>query len=212
MMFNKYYLLLLLLAGSACVLYGATDGVKKTVTISVAGVAEWDELVSRQQISIQSSVPETQRAIPFMKGPPVKSIESNVPVNNNGIYSPLQEITPPDTSPSPLGPVFGVNFQALGDNNTTIPPDTMGAVGPRHIMTMLNSQVRIQDKTGSTISTVSSSTFWTSGTGLSGSPFDPIVFFDADSQRWIATCDANSRSANSKLFLAVSVTSDPTGT
>src|SRR5688572_29639458 len=39
-------------------------------------------------------------------------------------------------SPAPT-----VSFQALPDNNTSIPPDTHGAVGPNHVMTVLNTQV-----------------------------------------------------------------------
>ncbi|MFM7141070.1 MAG: hypothetical protein ACKO2K_04040, partial [Alphaproteobacteria bacterium] len=129
----------------------------------------------------------------------------------------------PDTSTvaaefaSPAAPVVPSlaavgGFQGLGDSNTSIPPDTMGAVGPSHVVTMLNTQVRIQDKTGSTASTVSLSTFWTSGTGLSGSPFDPHVVYDSLSGRWIATVDANGGAATSKVFFAISATNDPTGT
>jgi len=105
-------------------------------------------------------------------------------------------------------------FQALLDNQATLlPPDTMGAVGPNHVMTMLNTQVRIQSKNGATISTVSLRGFWTAPqTGLSGSPFDSHLIYDALSSRWIAICAANARSASSQIWLAVSTTSDPTGT
>ena len=41
------------------------------------------------------------------------------------------------------------SFQALFDNNTRFPPDTHGAVGLDHIMTVLNTQIRIQDRVGS---------------------------------------------------------------
>jgi len=105
-------------------------------------------------------------------------------------------------------------FQALLDNHTSLlPPDTMGAVGPNHIMTMLNTEVLIQSKAGATISTVSLRGFWTAPqTGLSGSPFDSHVIYDALSSRWIAICGANARSPHSQIWLAVSATSDPAGT
>jgi hypothetical protein len=47
-------------------------------------------------------------------------------------------------------PTVGTNFVGLEDDNsnTIIPPDTMGAVGPSHVTTILNTQVTIQDKTG----------------------------------------------------------------
>jgi len=100
---------------------------------------------------------------------------------------------------------------ALPDNGFVIPPDTMGAVGPNHVLTMLNSQVRVQNKFGIVSSTVSLATFWTAGTGLVGSPFDPHVIYDTLSGRWIAVCDANAQAATAQIWLAVSQTSDPTG-
>src|SRR5438876_564804 len=56
----------------------------------------------------------------------------------------------PTAPPSPFQPaVFSApsaasNFEALQDDNTIFPPDTMGAVGPSNIVVMLNSQIRIQ--------------------------------------------------------------------
>jgi len=72
----------------------------------------------------------------------------------------------------------------------------MGAAGPDHLMTMLNTEVRIQDKQGNIVSTVSLETFWTSGTGLNSDfVFDPRLIFDPLSNRWIATAVADSRSS-----------------
>ena len=64
----------------------------------------------------------------------------------------------------PLGPspAPATTFQALTDNNTSLPPDTHGAVGPNHVMTVLNTQYRIQTRSGQTVSTVSDDTFWAS--------------------------------------------------
>jgi len=100
------------------------------------------------------------------------------------------------------------NFEALPDNNTAIPPDTDGAAGPNHLMVMLNTQVRIQTKTGTSLSTVSLSSFWSS---LSGSPFDPKVLYDPIHSRWIAVSVANPGSTASRVFFAISSTNDPTG-
>jgi hypothetical protein len=101
------------------------------------------------------------------------------------------------------------NFPAIGDNNTTIPPDLGGAVGPNHVMTALNSQVRIQDKSGVTISTVTLNGFFSPLVG-GANVFDPKVLYDPFAARWIITAPANSRSATSALLIAVSSTSDPT--
>jgi len=121
--------------------------------------------------------------------------------------TPTGDVAPPAAS----APTLSTGFQGLPDNDLVIPPDTMGAVGPAHVMTMLNSQVRIQSKLGGAISTVSLDTFWTSGTGLSGNPFDPKLVYDSLSGRWIATIDANRRLSTSQVWLAVSASSDPTG-
>ncbi len=102
------------------------------------------------------------------------------------------------------------NFPAIGDNNTTIPPDMGGAVGPNHVMTALNSQVRIQDKNGAVLSTVTLNGFFSPLVGAA-SVFDPKVLYDPFAGRWIITAPANSNSANSALLIAVSSTNDPTG-
>lgn len=106
----------------------------------------------------------------------------------------------------------GLGFVALPDDNTSIPPDTDGAAGPSHLVTMLNTQVRIQSKTGTTSSTVSLASFWTTSSGFSGDPFDPHVIYDPQSQRFIAVVDADGGLSTSKVWLAVSASSDPTGT
>ncbi len=86
----------------------------------------------------------------------------------------------------------------------------MGAVGPGHLMVTLNSQVRIQDRAGGTISTTTLDTFWA---GLPGSPdaFDPKLLYDEFNDRWIFTACADSVSASSAVLIAVSATSNPSG-
>ncbi len=118
--------------------------------------------------------------------------------------------TPDPTLPNAVSPAPSINFTGLIDNNATIPPDVQGAVGPNHIFTVLNSQYRYHDRTGTTISTISPSTFW-SPTGITG-PFDPNIVYDPYNNRWIFCVTASSRSANSALLVAVSQTNDPTGT
>ncbi|TAK60481.1 MAG: hypothetical protein EPO24_06655, partial [Bacteroidetes bacterium] len=101
------------------------------------------------------------------------------------------------------------DFAALSDNNTAIPPDVHGAAGPSHLMVTLNSQVRIQDKTGGVISTMSLDLFWSS----LGSPnaFDPRILYDPYANHWIFVSAANPQLASSAILIGVSATSDPTG-
>jgi hypothetical protein len=107
-------------------------------------------------------------------------------------------------SPSPT-----LTFQGLTDNNASIPPDVNGAVGPNHIMTTLNTQVAIRNKTGTLIgSLVSLDNFFGGGNNV----FDPKILYDPYNSRWIFTACANAELATSSLLVAVSATNDPTGT
>ena len=101
------------------------------------------------------------------------------------------------------------NFRAIDDNNNSRPPDTHGGVGFDHIMTVLNTEIRIQDKQGNNLSTMNLATFW-SGTGHTDI-FDPKVVYDPYNQRWIFVVCATRKNINSALLVAVSDNFDPTG-
>ena len=102
------------------------------------------------------------------------------------------------------------DFDALLDNTHVIPPDTYGAVGPSHVVTMLNSQVRIQGKDGSEVSTVTLASFWSAGVGSSNLS-DPHVLYDVQAGRWIADITIDPDTNSARIGVAVSATSDPTG-
>jgi uncharacterized repeat protein (TIGR01451 family) len=120
------------------------------------------------------------------------------------VDAPRQPATTPD-------PQIVASFQALDDNNEGIPPDTHGAAGPEHLMTTLNTQVRIQRRDGSVLSTMSLASFWSPLPDPNPVAFDPKVLYDPYGQRWIFTACADGRSGSSALLIAVSQTSDPTG-
>lgn len=104
-------------------------------------------------------------------------------------------------------PPIDIGFQAL-PQGTISPPDTNGAAGPDHLMTMLNDRVRYQSHDGTEISTNSLSAFW--APLVVSSPFDPKTIYDPFSDRFIAVALSNRRSTSSAVLLAVSKTSDPT--
>lgn len=110
--------------------------------------------------------------------------------------------------PSALSPVTLASFPALLDDGTAIPPDTQGTVGPNHVMTTLNSQVRIQNKAGGIISTVALGSFWASMNV--GEAFDPRIVYDPYVRRWIFSSGADPQVAGAAILLCVSQTSDPT--
>jgi hypothetical protein len=107
-------------------------------------------------------------------------------------------------------------FEGLADSDnmppgfTANPPDNGLAVGPSHVFQMVNDVGRITDKLGHVVSTLNLNTFFGVDPGSSGS--DPRVVYDATSGRWFAVFMNSDAKQSSSLILAVSTTSDPTGT
>jgi uncharacterized repeat protein (TIGR01451 family) len=113
-----------------------------------------------------------------------------------------------------FGPTTGSGF---------IPPDTMAAVGPNHIVELINGNFEIIDKTtGASIESLSLDAFWTTRVGLpiiNNGRFDPRIVYDPASERWFAVSidnvidadnDGNNEASNN-FFFARSDTDDPTG-
>jgi hypothetical protein len=112
----------------------------------------------------------------------------------------------------PLGPspALSGGFGALGDPNTVIPPDTNGAVGPNHLMATLNSEIRLQNRSGATINTVTLDSFWSAVDG-GGGTFDPKTLYDPFANRWISVACDDAQSASSAILVGVSQTGNPNG-
>ncbi len=126
--------------------------------------------------------------------------------------------------PSEAPQSVGRSFQAIGlqdqfsDFGTgSIPPDTMGAVGPNHFVEIINSSVAIYTKNGIRLNHVSLASFFTMTYGGTTYPrngaFDPRVLYDRRSGRWFATTleRGNPSSDENHVILAVSASGDPTG-
>ncbi len=109
-------------------------------------------------------------------------------------------------APALISPPAAASFPALDDDGTWTPPDTNGAVGPNHLVAALNSQVRVQDRNGQEIKTVSQAAFWSALGPVE--VFDPRVLYDPGSSRWILTA-AGPYSGTDSLFIAVSATASP---
>lgn len=96
-----------------------------------------------------------------------------------------------------------------------LPPDSTLAVGPGHVVELINSRYAVYQKaTGSRLLEKTQDAFWMEafGEGVSlenpyegTASFDPRILYDAASGRWFATA-----SDNFQLLVAVSKTSDPT--
>lgn len=108
----------------------------------------------------------------------------------------------------PSAPTLSNNFIGPRQGDTganSIPPDTHGSVGLNHFVAIVNTNLSVYVKsTGQRVVNTSLSSFFGAGAGGAG---DPRAVFDPVSQRFVLICS----DFNTKLFLAVSTTSDPTG-
>ncbi len=115
----------------------------------------------------------------------------------------FQTLSLPSLAPS-------VGFDAIIDNIATIPPDVAGAVGPTHVMTTLNNGIQYQDRAGGNATFIDDNDFF-STIRETTSVYDPKILFDPHTQRFYFFDLDGANSATSNLLLAVSHTSDPTG-
>jgi len=108
-------------------------------------------------------------------------------------------------SPAPLGYFLGTD-----GNGSLVPPDIAGAAGPTYVMETNNQQFEIYTKAGVHNSTIDIDNFFTGG--VTGGYFDPHIVYDNFNNHFIVVIDGNINSNNDGgLFIAVSQTSDPTG-
>src|SRR2546430_1846138 len=174
----------------------------------IAGVADRKATVNCTDLARQEAraplAPRTPKVVRSPMPGPKEPADRVSPARDRSTAA-----APAEAGPAPLSPTPASSFLALADDTTAIPPDTHGAVGPNHLMTVLNTQVRIQNRTGVVLSTVSLDFFWAS----LGNPsaFDPKIFYDPYGGRWVFAASANSNSTASAVLIGGFQTSDPTG-
>lgn len=111
------------------------------------------------------------------------------------------------------GPQVGI--EGVGNVNGVFPPDTDGDVGPNHYFQMINLSFAIWDKQGNKLyGPVNNSTLWQGFVGpwTGTNDGDPIILYDEEADRWLATQFAvNTSNGVNYQLLAVSQTGDPLG-
>jgi hypothetical protein len=154
----------------------------------------------------QKPLRKDKEPLPVADEPPdsVISNRSKVLESIGGAGGPPSPAAPPPAAPSQGGFIAGQH------NNTSIPPDTSGAVGPTHVMTALNNDVMIHDRTGALVSKTTLDRFW-QALGFPGRTYDPKLVYDPFVERFIFVTMQNAESADSRMLIAVSRTSDPGG-
>lgn len=94
-----------------------------------------------------------------------------------------------------------------GASNRLYPADASGAVGPRHVVSVLNTGVRVMHHDGAVVTELSLEQFFQSPNTSAGYFYDPRGAYDSVAGRWIVTCLAGEDS----VFMGISKTGDPAG-
>jgi hypothetical protein len=99
-------------------------------------------------------------------------------------------------------------FEGLGGGT---PPDTMGAVGPDHVVEITNGGFAVYRKSdGATLAEASLKDFWlAAGVSSAFDTYDPRIVYDPPSDRFFVT-GLNGRLVSNEILLAVSNGPDPT--
>ena len=142
--------------------------------------------------------------------------EPNTPNN-----APLRSLDAYDGALGYLGTASGTevdlslieSFEGLNqiEDSIFVPPDPIIAAGPQSVVTMVNTDIAIYDKTGTLIDKADfdgTGGFWPTNNII----FDPWVVFDPDSERFFAVGLDRSfiGAGSSRVYLAVSTDSTPT--
>src|SRR5258708_1505107 len=144
----------------------------------------------------------------------------------NRLADTVQHASPPRAAPSPSNNFDGVGNGFTGPQGTftvnSAPPDTNGAVGLQDYVQIVNTDYAVfnKDPARGAVGTVrfgpvQINTLWSGFGGLcqTDNDGDPIVLYDSIANRWLITQFAvTGASANYLQCIAVSTSSDPTGT
>jgi len=208
--------ILLAVAGSGnSVESGPTTSTGVQVTQSVPFVRESID-------GIRALAPTQGRTVPENRAIPLRRIQrrsgatgqAGLPLAGPALAAPFLA-----SSPAPSAPALDGSFAGLGNpphGQDVIPPDTMGAAGPNHLVSLLNSDFGVFDKAGHVLQSIDLQAFWSSlGTGAgepANFPFDTKILYDQHSGRFVAITLGGTSAPGSWVMIAVSSTSDPTGT
>jgi hypothetical protein len=107
------------------------------------------------------------------------------------------------------------NFEGVGNRNACYPPDTDGDVSADYYFQMINLSFQIFDKQGNSLyGPADNRTLWNGfiGSWSSTNDGDPVILYDEQADRWVATQFAiNTPDDTFWELVAVSETGDPLG-
>jgi hypothetical protein len=146
----------------------------------------------QQELPAQSSEQQTLRI--FEQDP---AVMEPAPLLNKNVYE--------GYAPSQTADFRGIGYTGW------IPPDPVLAVGPNHIVAMVNSSWAVFDKDGNNLAQIALDDWW-EDVFPPGSPFDPVCIYDMHAGRWVLLAvAANFNTRESSYLLSVSDDADPFG-
>jgi len=151
---------------------------------------------------------------------PGRAANAQSPAEEAALRAPTIEVMAPGP-PAELGPVSAPDAKAphltapidlsfAGVADTRIPSDGALAVGPAHLLEVVNSTVGVFSKTGAVLQTKTLPQFFSTAT--TSRMGDARALYDSLSQRWLVLAfEVNFSQRTSRLWLAISQGPDPTG-
>lgn len=106
-------------------------------------------------------------------------------------------------------PVIQKGFQGFPMGNS-IPPDPIMAVGPNHVIVMVNTSFRIFEKSGTLVKTITAANFF-QGIAPNTGPNDPQIIYDHFASRWVMLWMTSPTASDHRHLFAVSDDADPNG-
>ena len=210
-------LLLAVAASGVSVGSEPTTSTGAQVTMRVPFVRESIDEIRALAPFREGTIPE-DRAIPFRRIPRRSGTtgQAGLPSAEPALAAPFLA-----SSPAPLAPALDSSFAGLGNpphsQGDVVPPDTMGAVGPNHLVSLLNSDFGVFDKTTGALLQQSSTAIVlgiprdNATVQPANFPFDPKILYDQHSGRFVAVTLGGKSAPSSWVMIAVSASSDPTG-
>ena len=193
----------------------------KVVTAQASGFQPVSSKAARFAVSAPlRSIKPTAEPAGAAKAFPARLLPGNrfKPETSIGKVTDLQDRQSPTSMPSPIA-----NFEAGNNTEGVYPPDTEGDIGydpatsKRYYFQMINLHYQAWDVTNpstpvSVLGPLPNNSFWTSLGGVCANTNngDPILVFDEQAHRWLASQFAFPSSGTHQC-IAISQTADPTG-
>lgn len=185
------------------------------VQVPAAQVRSWQEMEAAGALSAAAPASAAREKKPFrtpMGLPAYRDTKAKAAQPGGPLAPPAPQLM--SAVPLEAAPITNaVNFEgvAMTTAGGWYPPDTHGAVGPNHFVEVTNSHLDIYLKAAphTLVKSVSLSSFLGA---TANSLTDPRMIYDQDFGRWVF-CISQFRQSSTvqQVYLAVSQTSDPTG-